>query len=240
LDNVRTQRPDKYARIYDDHADRYDELVAAEDVDHNLLPALQAVCSLDGALVVEAGAGTGRLTRIMRSAGARVIATEIAPAMIGEATRRLGAGPNWTAAVADARALPVADGVADLAVAGWVLGHFRSWMADRWQHEIGRGLSELARVVRPGGAVIIIETLGTGFETPRPPNDQLAEYYAWLESHGFQRNAIRTDYAFGSVQEAARVCGFFFGDAFGKTVRDSDWARVPECTGVWSRTVGGP
>jgi hypothetical protein len=35
-----------YERIYAEHAERYDELVAAEDCDGNLLPALEAIVPL--------------------------------------------------------------------------------------------------------------------------------------------------------------------------------------------------
>ncbi|HEY2370390.1 MAG TPA: hypothetical protein VGH87_28535 [Polyangiaceae bacterium] len=57
---------------------------------------------------------------------------------------------------------------------------------------------------------------GTGFESPAPPA------------------AIRTDYEFASVEEAASITGFFFGEAFAERVREKNSARVPECTGVWT------
>jgi hypothetical protein len=69
---------------------------------------------------------------------------------------------------------------------------------------------------------------------PAPPSRELAEYYAWLEEEqGFTRDAIRTDYLFASVDEAAAVTGFFFGAGFAERVRAEGWTRVPECTGIW-------
>jgi hypothetical protein len=106
-------------------------------------------------------------------------------------------------------------------------------MASDWQAHVARALGEMRRALRPRAALVVIETLGTGSETPAPPNPALAEYYAWLEARGFTRSAIRTDYQFASVDEAASVCGFFFGDAFAQRVRTNGWARVPECTGIW-------
>ena len=141
----------------------------------------------------------------------------------------------WELHAADARALPVADGWADLAVAGWVFGHLRYWLPDGWRDAIGAALAEMKRALRPGGALVVIETLGTGREDPEPPSPALAEYYAWLEeTHGMTRAAIRTDYAFPDVDTAARVTGFFFGEAFGERVRREGWRRIPECTGLWS------
>ena len=81
-----------------------------------------------------------------------------------------GAAP-WELHEADARALPVGDYWADIAIAGWVFGHFREWMPDNWQAQVSRALGEMRRALRPGGALIVIETLGTGRENRphRPP-----------------------------------------------------------------------
>lgn len=222
--------------IYAHHAEAYDELVAAEDLDGNLLPALARAMAISGR-VVEVGAGTGRITRLLAGAGATVVATEPAAAMLAVGRQRLGEHANVTWHQASARALPVADGWADAGVAGWVFGHFREWMPAGWEEELSQALAELGRVVRAGGALVIIETLGTGETEPAPPTPGLAEYYGWLEARGFERAWIRTDYGFDSVDEAARVTGFFFGEAFAARVRANGWARVPECTGIWSRPV---
>jgi ubiquinone/menaquinone biosynthesis C-methylase UbiE len=224
----------RYRGIYRDHADEYDALVGAEDCDGNLRPALEAIAALPGATVLEAGAGTGRVTRLLLAAGARVVATEPEPAMLALARRRCAPGAVF--AVADALALPVRAGWADLAVAGWALGHLRSWHADRWRDSIGRALAGMGRALRPGGTLLVIETLGTGQERPQPPGPELAEYYAWLEGEqGMSRSVVRTDYRFADVETAARVTGFFFGDGFAERVRREGWSRVPECTGLWWR-----
>jgi ubiquinone/menaquinone biosynthesis C-methylase UbiE len=228
-----------YKNVYREQAELYDELVAAEDVDGNLSRTLLDVCDIAGATVVEAGAGTGRLTRLMLEAGAsRIIATEIEPAMLAIAEKSLAAyAPKLECLVADARSLPVEDNVADIAIAGWVFGHFRSWMPENWQNEVGAAVSHLERVTRAGGTAIVIETLGTGTEVPAPAQG-LLEYYQWLEDErGFVRTSIRTDYLFESVQEAERVTGAFFGNDFAANVREQQWRRVPECTGVWTRSA---
>jgi len=222
--------------IYEKHPQEYDDLVAAEDADGNLLPALRTIADLDGANVVEVGAGTGRLTSLMLSAGARVHATEVAAPMLEVARRKLGDSPDLQLSVADARALPAPDAQADLGIAGWVFGHLRHWLPADWRTQIGDALDEMARTVRPGGQLVVIETLGTGRTEPEPPNADLAEYFGWMEAErGFVRTTIRTDYAFASVDDAARVLGFFFGPAKAELVSANGWARVPECTGIWSR-----
>jgi len=218
--------------IYARHAEEYDHLVEAEDCDHHLLPAILRVADVDGRDVLEVGAGTGRLTRLLVGAGARVRAFDRSQAMLDVARRHLGHACRLE--VADAELLPVEDGWADLAIAGWVFGHFRSWMPDDWQNHVTRGLVEMRRALKLGAPLVVIETLGTGSETPAPPNAGLAEYYAWLEAQGFRRTPIRTDYQFATIDEAASTMGFFFGDAFAERVRKERWTRIPECTGIWS------
>ncbi len=220
--------------IYAGYALQYDELVRAEDAQRRLLPALLDLVELRGRQVVEVGAGTGRVTELLLDAGARVHATEREPAMLAVARERLKGRSGVELSLAEARLLPLADGVADLGIAAWVFGHFRSWVPDSWRQEIGMGLDELARVVKPGGKLIVIETLGTGVTEPAPPEPGLAEYYGWLENkRGFQRVAVRTDYAFASVDDAARVMGFFFGDGMAAQIRGRSSSQVPEWTGIW-------
>jgi ubiquinone/menaquinone biosynthesis C-methylase UbiE len=223
--------------IYAGYARQYDELVRAEDAQRRLLPALLELVELRGRQVVEVGAGTGRVTELLLDAGALVHATEREPAMLAVARERLKGRSGAQLSLAEARQLPLADGVADVGMAAWVFGHFRSWVPDSWRQEVGAGLDELSRVVKPGGHLIVIETLGTGVTEPAPPELGLAEYYGWLEKErGFQRVAIRTDYAFTSVDDAARVMGFFFGADMAAQIRERGSRQVPECTGIWCRS----
>lgn len=217
---------DRYQRIYRERAEDYDRLVAAEDAGGQLGPAIERVAPrLDR--VLEVGAGTGRITRLLAARGAEVLAIDRSAAMLRVARRHL---PRAALVVADAAALPVATGWASAAIAGWVLGHQRSWNPDGWRAAIARCLDEMMRALEPGGVSIVIDTLGTGVETPRP-SAELAEYHAWLqEERGFTRVELRTDYVFASAEEARTLCRFFFGDAM--AVHSE---RVPECTGLWWR-----
>ncbi len=227
-----TSEPD-HRQVYDNSAARYDQLVLAEDVDGNLSALLADLRPWSGARVVEIGAGTGRVTRILAGLGASVVATEPAAAMIELAAHHLVTDPNVRFSRADAAGLPFREGSFDVAIAGWVFAHQRQWQPTAWRQTVSGFVAETRRVLSPGGLVVLIETLGTGYETPTPPPD-LVEYYDWLEAeHGFTRQWIRTDYQFDTVDEAAAVTGAFFGADFAATVHRNGWRRVPECTGVW-------
>lgn len=226
-----------FQTIYDQHADMYDRLVACEDYQGNILPALRRVRPLDGLEVLEMGAGTGRLTTLLAPEVRRILACDRSAHMLTMAShnlRRRGL-TNVALVAADNARLPVADASADLALAGWSFGHSTEWHADSWQFVVGQALSEMRRVLRPAGTAIIIETLGSGSETPAPPSAILAEYYRWLEAQGWQSSWIRTDYRFTSRTQADELTGFFFGAAI-PTIRNADGVVLPECTGIWWRS----
>lgn len=227
-----------YARIYREEPERYDAMVRAEDCD-GALPALLArvAPSLRGGRALELGVGTGRVTRLLLRAGASVRGCEQSAAMLAVADERLraeGFAPSsLDLAVADAYEATFGDAWADLAIAGWVFGHAVSWHPDDWKARIGHALTAMRRALKPGGALVVVETLGTGFTAPTPPPG-LVPYQRWLEDEwGLARHALRTDYRFATPDEAAVSMGFFFGDAMAAKIRDAGWARVPECTGAW-------
>lgn len=223
--------------IYDHHPDRYDALVRAEDVAGNLPALLGELCPLTGRRVVEVGAGTGRVTRLLLEGGAaRVLASDRAVAMLRFGRQALGEDARLRRFVADGQALPLPSRVAELGIAGWVFGHLRYWLPDDWRASIGQALDELQRCVGPDGSLIVIETLGTAAKQAAPPSSALAEYYAFLEQErGFTRHTIRTDYRFASTADAVEICTFFFGEELGARVRESGSAAVREFTGVWHR-----
>ncbi len=231
---------DFFKAIYASQAEKYDRMVAHEDFQCNIPRALESVRPLKGLEVVELGAGTGRLSRMIAPLAKRIWAFDISPQMLSVAAGRLrsaGLG-NWTTAVADNRRLPFPPAAADLVIAGWTLGHSVGWYPLSWQDEIGRALGEMKRVVRPAGVLVILETLGTGRETPRPPSAGLAAFYTWLETqHGFHRDWIRTDYLFDSPAQAAGLTRFFFGDELADRIMTEKITQLPECTGVWTCTA---
>lgn len=226
---------DRFTEIYANRAADYHRLVSAEDCERKLATLIASFADAE-THAIEVGAGTGRVTRMLAERGAHVLAYEASEAMLAVAREHLADHLDRVElAVADARSLPCADAVADLSIAGWVFGHFRAWYPKRWHLEIARAVSELDRVTRAGGRVVVIETFGTMTGGPSPPPD-LHEYYTWLQAIGFGRTVVETDYLFSSPEEAAEIAGFFFGDEVGGRVRAGGSARIPEWTGVFVRS----
>jgi len=232
---------DHFIQIYTTQAKAYHRAIAAEDVDGNLLPALENITELRGARVLDLGTGTGRLPLLLDGVAAQIVGLDLHWDMLQEnhRQRKLNTG-NWTLITGDMRALPLSTASFEVVTAGWAIGHLTGWYPDDWQKQIGRVLNEMHRVVTPGGAVIILETLSTGSLTPAPPSPGLAAYCQWLENDwGFTRHEIRTDYQFTSVEDAVAHTEFFFGPELSLAIRKNNWARLPEWTGIWGKQIKG-
>jgi ubiquinone/menaquinone biosynthesis C-methylase UbiE len=106
-----------------------------------------------GGTVVDVGCGTGRALAPLRDAvgpGGAVIALDVTPEMLRAAC------PAATVAgaarvLADARALPLRDACADAIFAAGLVNHLPDTEA---------GLRELARIIRPGGKLVLFHPSG--------------------------------------------------------------------------------
>jgi ubiquinone/menaquinone biosynthesis C-methylase UbiE len=228
-----------FEAIYSSRADEYHRMIAAEDLDGRLLPAIERVASPRGKRILDLGTGTGRLPLLLGDHAAQMVGLDLHRDMLRQnIAQRLRHGGRWAVVQGDMRRLPFPSAWAEIVTAGWAIGHMRSWFAADWRAEIQQVLDEMHRVVAPGGTLIILETLSTGSLTPQPPNAELGEYYDWLERDwGFSCETIATDYHFASVDEAVARTEFFFGPEMASCIREYGWARLPEWTGVWSKLM---
>jgi SAM-dependent methyltransferase len=100
-----------------------------------------------GARVLDLAAGTGKLTRLLRSAGLDVVPVEPLAAMRAKVPRAIAG---------TAEAIPLADASVDAAT-----------IADAWHwFDHARARDELARVVRPGGLIAVLWQYPSGEDVP--------------------------------------------------------------------------
>lgn len=105
--------------------------------------AFLAVAEARPSRVLEVGCGRGELAaRIAQELGATVVAVDQSERMVELAT---AAGVD--ARLGDVQELPFGDDAFDCAVAAWMLYHVP---------DVDRGLTELARVLRPGGRLVAV------------------------------------------------------------------------------------
>jgi len=234
--------------VYSHYAEEYEALIAREDHQGNIMRTLeQIVPGLEERIVLDIGAGTGRLARMLAPRVLFVRAFDESDEMLRVCRDRLAETHllNWQVDVADHRHLPVGDSSADLVVSGWSVSYLAVWDAEAsppsgagWREKLSEWMMEMKRVLRPGSPIVLFETLGTGHESPVRVK-HLENFYTWLDGNGYKNTHLRTDYKFESLQEAERLTRFFFGDEMGDQVVKNNWIILPECTGVWWRTVAG-
>jgi len=235
---MKNQRTPEHREVYASHADRYELLVSREDYEQNIPRKLNQLINFNSKDVIELGSGTGRLAHMLAPMARSVLALDASPKMLEVAAAKLGEAGlrNWGVAAADHRALPIPDRAADIVISGWSIVYLVVWNESAWESELAKGLDEMRRILRPGGSIVILETLGTGHESPHPP-DNLVEYFSYLEQHGFEHTWIRTDYRFESLEEAEDIAGFFYGEAMLDEIVNSDAVTLPECTGIWWKKI---
>ena len=103
--------------------------------------------------VLDLGAGTGKLTRLLVPRVGRVIAIEPGPEMLAQLRRAV---PEAEALLGAAEAIPLADDAVDAVVCGQSFHWFRT----------GEALREIQRVLRAGGGIGLIWNV-------RDPDDSL-------------------------------------------------------------------
>jgi ubiquinone/menaquinone biosynthesis C-methylase UbiE len=146
--------PEAYDEHYYRHvnigADAWWESSGAEP-DPLYAGALRLAVLQAGEVVVDVGCGRGELlVEAMRMGASRAVGVEYAPAAVALARETLAAAgaPGASVVEADARALPLEEGIADLVTMLDVVEHLTA-------RELAVALREARRVLRPGGRIFI-------------------------------------------------------------------------------------
>jgi ubiquinone/menaquinone biosynthesis C-methylase UbiE len=133
---VERNEPDRQASSFGTAAVAY----AQHRPDYAAAAVRWALEQAPGPRVLDLGAGTGKLTAVLRAAGAEPTAVEPDPAMLAELRRTL---PDVRARAGSAESIPLPDACVDAVVAG---------NAMHWFHMDVAG-PEIARVLVAGGVL---------------------------------------------------------------------------------------
>lgn len=129
-----------WAEIYDSNANRTRDLDA--------LVLRSAELPLDGAQVIEIGAGTGKNTTYLAERAGRVLALDLSSAMLDKARARLEADHVRFAEHDITTPWPAENGGTDLVIGNLVLEHIE---------DLAPVFAEIARVLKPGGTAFLSE-----------------------------------------------------------------------------------
>lgn len=183
--DVRNVR-DAYDTVAEDYAARLPDTRAEAPLDLAMVDAFAAAVTGEGAgLVLDAGCGAGRMSRYLVDRGCTVRGVDLSPGMVAMARRD---HPDLSFAAGSLAALPCADGRFDGVLAWYSVIH----TPPAGQPRI---FAEVARVVRPGGHVLV------GFQAGKGPRDVSAAYSRFGHDVVLQRHLYTAD------QVAARLEG---------------------------------
>jgi ArsR family transcriptional regulator len=181
------ERRTKSQEFFSSSAGQWDKLRDELFGDRFYLAAMAAFADRDW-MVGDLGCGTGQVSAAMAPFVSRVIAVDASAAMLQAARKRLasdGPGSNIELRRGELEALPIDDATLDAATLVLVLHHIP-------QPE--RAIAEVARVLKPGGRLVIVDML---------PHDREAYKqqmgHVWL---GFSEEHVRqmaTANGFGAV-----------------------------------------
>jgi ubiquinone/menaquinone biosynthesis C-methylase UbiE len=169
-------------RAYEDECDRI---------------AVRALLPRPGDRLIEVGAGFGRLAGEYSGYG-KVVLLDSSPVHVSAALETLAGDPRFDVELGDAAALPFPDGHFDAAVCVRVLHHF----ADPWPV-----ISELGRVVRPGGALVLEYANKRNLKSIAR---RVLGRQAWspFEPGAIEYRPFHYDHSPRSVRRALRAAGF--------------------------------
>ncbi|HET9981571.1 MAG TPA: methyltransferase domain-containing protein [Ktedonobacterales bacterium] len=193
--------------------DDYDRLTAGEQVH---LGALD-IAHVDGAVVLDAGAGAGRVTLPLARRARLVYALDAAPPLLHLLERKLAAAHLRNVELLRGlfRRIPLPDDSVDAAIACSAFGPQEA-------HGGQRGLDELQRVTRPGGRIVIL----------------WPEYPAWFMERGFHYVTLpgHLTITFPTLDDALDMAARYYGPV---AVRHLESTRRPELP-FWALGVKPP
>ncbi len=149
LQGALAERRTKSQEFFTSSAGQWDRLREEMFGDRFHLSALAALA--DSAWVVgDLGCGTGQVSAALAPFVAHVVAVDASAAMLQAAKKRLHGSQNVDLRRGDIEALPIDDARLDAATLMLVLHHIA---------EPDKALAEVARVLKPGGRVVIVDML---------------------------------------------------------------------------------
>lgn len=184
-----------YDTVAQDYAAHFPDTRAEAPLDRAMLDAFAAAVSeQDDPRVLDAGCGTGRISRYVAERGCRTEGVDLSPGMVALARREQ---PGQPFAVASLTALPYPDD----RFAGVLLWYSIIHTPPAGQARI---FAEAARVLRPGGHLLV------GFQAGEGSRDVAPAYRAFgheitLERHCYTADQVASHLEDARLREVARM-----------------------------------
>jgi SAM-dependent methyltransferase len=209
------------------HPDIYEIENRALDQSGHVLDAMRALAPWAGKTIVDLGCGTGFWLPRYTPEADRVIGIEPDPAVRARAEQRARDLPGTEVRAGSAEHTGLPDRSVDVV-------HAR--FAYFFPPGTDSGLTEVLRVLRPGGTLIMVDNDYRWGEfagllaaaSSRPTRDVAADVDEWWRARGATRHEVRSDWRFARRADLAAVLGIEFPERVAR-----DWlARHPAAAGL--------
>lgn len=155
-------------------ADQWDAMRRQFFSDELRKQAVEAAGAVAGSVAADVGAGTGFVTEELLMRGAAVVAVDQSRSMLDEIDKKWGSTGRVRTVIGTEDDLRLADEAVQTAFANMYLHHVE---------DPARAIREMARIVRPGGRVVITDLDEHSYEFLRSE-----QHDRWL---GFKREDVR-------------------------------------------------
>ena len=184
VESVVNERRSRSQAFFSSVADRWDAV--RNDLFGDRSPLVGMLALLDSDWTVgDLGCGTGSLTATLTPFVRRVIAVDSSAQMLAAARHRLDGTANVDIRQGELESVPIDDGQLDAAVMSLVLHYIA---------EPATALGEAARVLRPGGRLIVVDMMPHDREEYRQQMGHVWQGFSaeqmteWLSAAGFERS----------------------------------------------------
>ena len=213
-----------HAELYDSEAALFDDISLHEDTTGKLRQFLLERFSFDDKSVLEAGAGTGRITDYYVDQAKRVVVTDAYESMVNILKQKYAGVDKVTAALCDHRQLrsrfpePF-----DVFLSAFSFNY-------AFDPSVGDYDAFLEQILPPAKQHIIIECCGFYEEFDYLPPESIRYVHA-LENR-FQKTVLPTEFVFSSPQQAIAAAKVLFSP-IAERVRQQNRAVIPEMIHIY-------
>jgi ubiquinone/menaquinone biosynthesis C-methylase UbiE len=202
---------ENWLTVYTSRPDIYSAFSRYEDEHNKALKAISQRVTFSQKIVLEIGCGPGKYTSLLAPATRAYLAIDISEPLLALAKSRCEHISNLLFLRSNATHMHIASNTIDVVFASW------AFSAIIPEVKRARAIRETLRVLKPGGEAWLLENHWTDeFTRLRglPLNYDESEIRPLIEQYGFNLvTVVDTHFAFPSLEEAERVCGFIFADA---------------------------
>jgi SAM-dependent methyltransferase len=210
----------------------FDLLAQAIDPQQLVPAAMTTLAPVEGLDLLDIGAGIGDRTVPYAQLAAHVFALEPAPSLLPILRGRVksSGATNVTILPNSVEAIPLEDASVDVAYAAW--SYFFGPGSER-------GLSEVERVLRPGGTLLVVQNYGRDelAQAWTPDEAECENWTTWFDKHGFACDIVETVWRFSSPEEALSVLEFLWGERARTYVLQTDKAEYQYQVAIYHRQM---